>query len=343
MSGALLDFSVQPGVLSPASEIAARRELPKEYSTPAVDLIQLNDAWLETRMCVAITTSGKYVVDTLRVRRQAEENGYHFVGPYELELPEHKTLRMGGAFVLAGLPTGRNYFHWLLEAVARTVIARRHVDADIRCLVPEIRGMERATLNMVGVHDALIEIIPDATMLQVDQLIIAPRGLVSSVKILPAATDALRVGVQWDDAPATDRIFISRSSARRRRIANEKDVSSLLERHGFQTVATETLSPDDQRALFAKASVIAGMHGAGLTNTVFARPGATLIELQPPRLDTARTILYWNFAAACEQRYVQVVCPEAPGQDDRPLSERDIYVNINHLDTVLGRTLGSPF
>ena len=51
---------------------------------------------------------------------------------------------------------------------------------------------------------------------------------------------------------------------------------------GFKVVCLEGCSFAEQVGLFASASVIVAMHGAGLTNLVFASPGTQVIELVAP-------------------------------------------------------------
>lgn len=46
--------------------------------------------------------------------------------------------------------------------------------------------------------------------------------------------------------------------------------------------------------------MIVGPHGAGLTNTVFAQPGATVIEVFLAKL---HQWLYWALANVCGHRY----------------------------------------
>lgn len=338
---ALADFSVQPGVDCPLDELAARRGLPQTYATPPVDVLRLRHAWLETRMCMAITCDHQYVADTLRTLRQAEEVGYRKVGQAEFILPESEVASLDGRAVLVGLPTGRNYFHWLLEAVSRWLLARDQIDADVRMLVPKIGPMERSALTAVGVPDDRIVVVPKCALLHVEELIVPPRGLRSSVRILPSATSALR-SVASSSGESRGRFFVSRTEAWRRRIDNEPEVRLVLERHGFEAIHSEKLDVARQIELFSTAEVVLGLHGAGLANFVFAPPGATLVELQPPGLDPARLVLYWNLAAASGQRYVQILCAEAPDQAQIPRSERDVIVAPTHLDAVLGRVLSPP-
>jgi capsular polysaccharide biosynthesis protein len=66
------------------------------------------------------------------------------------------------------------------------------------------------------------------------------------------------------------RLYVSRSDAKLRRIANEGDLLRVLAEHDFEVVTPGTLSLRDQVALFMGAEAIVGPHGAGLANLLFA-------------------------------------------------------------------------
>jgi capsular polysaccharide biosynthesis protein len=333
----LTTLAFQPGIAS-KRERARREAVPTDYTAPAVDIIRLNNAWIETRMCVAVTSDHKYVPDTLRVHRQAEENGYLRAGRFEYILPECAPSILDGRALLVGLPTGGNYFHWLFEAVARWLLARDHIDADTHLLVPQLGPAEHSALLAAGVPDDRITTMPDGALLSVSELVLVPRGTRKSIQILPSAARALR-SIAASPPHPRERLFISRSATRRRRIVNEAEVSQLLQDHGFRSINTEDMTVTQQVDLFSRAEVVLGMHGAGLANAVFAPAGATMIELQPQLLDDARIVLYWNLAAACGHRYVQLVCREASDRPDTPQSHRDVIVDIRHLDTSLQQLL----
>jgi capsular polysaccharide biosynthesis protein len=50
-------------------------------------------------------------------------------------------------------------------------------------------------------------------------------------------------------------------------------------RHGFEVVAPETLSVDEQLRRFATARVLAGLSGSGLHQSAFMPPGGRVVEV----------------------------------------------------------------
>lgn len=68
------------------------------------------------------------------------------------------------------------------------------------------------------------------------------------------------------------------------------------------------LAPEDAIALFQRAKVVLGPHGAGLSHALFSAPGTALVEFHfladPP-------LMFWHSAAALGQAYWLVPVPQA--------------------------------
>ena len=83
------------------------------------------------------------------------------------------------------------------------------------------------------------------------------------------------------------RIYLSRRKFSRRQfdrvVANEIEVENVFRAYEFEIVYPETLAFPVQVSLCNCASVIAGISGSGLHNSVFMKSGTFLIELGDPR------------------------------------------------------------
>ena len=89
----------------------------------------------------------------------------------------------------------------------------------------------------------------------------------------------------------SDKIYISRADTKKRQILNEKELCSILESDGFETVSLTGLSVLEQIHIFKGARVIVGAHGANLTNTIFCEPGTKIIEINS--LQRSRVALHY--------------------------------------------------
>ncbi len=108
-----------------------------------------------------------------------------------------------------------------------------------------------------------------------------------------------------DDVP--DRFFITRAPDLPRAIENADAVNMILARHGFVGGDPATMSPREQMAFFQKVSVLAGAHGAGLSNLTFMDPGSTVIELLPPLCATGA---YWSMSDRLGLSYRHLLCDD---------------------------------
>jgi capsular polysaccharide biosynthesis protein len=78
-------------------------------------------------------------------------------------------------------------------------------------------------------------------------------------------------------------VFITRSKQSLRYIENEEALLKVLEYFGFTIVDAGTLTFEEQVRLFARARILAGIHGAGLSNMIFrGNKPMTVVEIFPP-------------------------------------------------------------
>ncbi len=76
------------------------------------------------------------------------------------------------------------------------------------------------------------------------------------------------------------RLWISRRNSQYRRIKNEEEIIPILKKFNFEIVTPEDQSLKESISLFNSASVLGGLHGAGLTNMVFMQNGSSVIEIR---------------------------------------------------------------
>lgn len=113
------------------------------------------------------------------------------------------------------------------------------------------------------------------------------------------------------------RIYVSRKLAKKRRIQNEADVETIMQKYGFSIIYCEQLSFFQQVALFSQAEIFVSIHGAGLTNMLFMPEGSRVLELHK-RMTNAHdqhSLVYWRLASALGLPYYHQICdpvdPEA--------------------------------
>ncbi|MGB3852027.1 MAG: glycosyltransferase family 61 protein [Tunicatimonas sp.] len=85
-----------------------------------------------------------------------------------------------------------------------------------------------------------------------------------------------------EDRSGADKIFLTRRPPRGRTLRNYKAIEEVARSYGFAVVDTDEMNLDEQIALFAGASHVVGIHGAGLLNILFRQPAPLhLLEIFP--------------------------------------------------------------
>lgn len=84
----------------------------------------------------------------------------------------------------------------------------------------------------------------------------------------------------WSSIQASGkRVFLTRQTVERRKLLQEKELLQPLKERGFSFYELEWMTFEDQIQLFASASIVIGVHGAGLTWSLFCKEGTKLCEL----------------------------------------------------------------
>jgi hypothetical protein len=212
----------------------------------------------------------------------------------------------------------KGYFHWLTDALTRLFVVRDRLDQRTLMLPWEFATREfvKPSLDVFGVKN--VDFIQPNEVVECRSLVMpthtAPSGhfkdeVIRGVreKLLDAFGDANYRG-------AGERIYISRSVAGRRRIANESEVTRILDRFGFETVCAEELSFQEQVKLASRARYLVSNHGAGLTNMLFMRDGGSVLELRHGA-DWINNC-YFILASALDFNYFYQLCePQHAGGD----------------------------
>lgn len=200
-----------------------------------------------------------------------------------------RPVRVNHRLVLLATHHNPNYYHWLtLPGLAPLMLQERFalatppgtalgLTAPPGCPLPPF---VRPLLGLLAPELPLLE----AAALTAPRLRFALQEHGSDVVVSPALLAWWRRRWQALAPPVSHpgrRLFISRRGARSRRCLNEAVLIARLAPLGFEPLCLETLPVKEQLEAFAAAAVVVGVHGAGLTNLVACRPGATVLELLP--------------------------------------------------------------
>jgi capsular polysaccharide biosynthesis protein len=147
----------------------------------------------------------------------------------------------------------------------------------------------RQSLGLLGVEESKFVVTRRDSHFVGDSLVVpsfhgAPRN------VPPSAIEFLREQflASSSSMPKTRRrVYVSRSRASGRKIANEEEILPILTSRGFVYSELEEMSLRAQIELFSEAEAVVAPHGAGLTNLIWCTPQTRVLEIFSP--------LYVNF------------------------------------------------
>lgn len=241
--------------------------------------------------------------------------------------------------VLFAAVDGFSYYHWLLGTIPKLCLAMHTDRFDHYIVNPRHKGRDQFQIESLHLLDLPIEKvrwIDRGKHFQCDQLTLPSEPCThDQTRLSPWAQRILRdtllpkVG-DLAIPKGPEKIYITRAQARRRRLSNETEVSQLLENFGFIPVVLESLPLTTQIKWLSEADSVVGLHGAGLANLVFCRPGTKVVEITS---DVWPNPCFQNLAKLSQLPYARVV-----GRAERGIRAdfvADVTVEIKSLNALM--------
>ncbi|MDO7874165.1 glycosyltransferase family 61 protein [Hymenobacter sp. ASUV-10] len=197
-----------------------------------------------------------------------------------------------------------NYYHWIVDTLPRLLLLQRQY--------PGCRLLMPAGLPVYAAKTAAMFGFERQLLVQPGEIVTVPQLVMPDYAAHPGYQDpALMREVRetvWRAVGARPRppgqpgrrVYVSRARQRIRRLLNEAAIEPLLRQYGFETVYFETLSFEEQVQLLLETDVLVGIHGAGLTNTLFMRPNTTVVEFMS---DSSCNPCYYHLASGLGLNY----------------------------------------
>ena len=229
----------------------------------------------------------------------------------------------------------REYFHWIADALSRLFVVRDRLNDLILTLPSGYQDLDYVNSSLKAFAVKHVDFVKPEETLHCRNLLLpthaAPSGHYNR-DVIQGVRDVLLSA--YGDANAhgeSERIYISRHRAMKRRIVNEGEIGNILQDLGFQTIRAEELSFEQQVKTFSRARYIVSNHGAGLTNMLFMREGGSVLELRH-HLDQINNC-YFTLASALDLNYFYQICE--PSTVDSDLHTADLLVDPHALETNL--------
>lgn len=189
-----------------------------------------------------------------------------------LKFSNNKNILEGNFLVLPSSP----YYHWLIEDLPAFLAARDAAPNATVLYWKEAAPYVKTLISALGCESRSIEVIQKVESL----VFLDKRGILG----LPQSADLallkdLPKRLEANDLePFTEKVYVSRRGSSRSP-KGEQALEDALSEEGFVIVRLEEIPWLVQVQLFSNASVIVGIHGAGLANIAFCQAGTKVVEI----------------------------------------------------------------
>lgn len=177
--------------------------------------------------------------------------------------------------VVVSMPMGgtENYGHFLLDCLPGVAAIRQLTLPDFRYVFPTLKSWHKEHLLKQGVDP----LVAEEPVYFCDQIIFTS----CMDHNLHWPNRHFRLIATGDREPHPTRSTYLSRATQKRKFVSEREVEAALSQRGFDIVAPETLTVDQQIETFKKSKIIIGPTGAGFANILFCSPGTIVIEIQP--------------------------------------------------------------
>ena len=225
-----------------------------------------------------------------------------------------------------------NYFHFLTDTISQMFL-EEHVPAlsGARLVLSGFSPEEQARFHFMGqaitragISEARFQPY-DGTLMLCQQLLFPKR------ESGPTPWRQAHLRKMFNVTPHLNpkrRLYIGRPGGWRRRIATEPQIRKMLESYGFETINPGALSFEGQIEAFREARIVAGPHGAAMTNSYFMNPGGAMVELTH---DQRVIVAFHELACMANLHFACVIGDmiETPGQ---PSLFSDFTVDVDEVE-----------
>jgi capsular polysaccharide biosynthesis protein len=245
---------------------------------------------------------------------------------------EPRRERLSGSYISVLAGAGENYWHAMIAGVARLAALRADLfEAADGILFSSNAVGASSAVEHFGLPARLVRrAVYDDETLEVERLIL-PWSVHGEFNYHPCAGaffDTVSRHVDAGGAAWPRLVYVDRRGTPARRLLNEDELISRLEKVGFTAIRLEELGFADQVSLFRGADIVVAPHGAGTTNIGYCRPGTAILEIFT---DAHVNWCFRTLAALRGLLYDCVVGRDAGLSSVRAMVSGDWVVSVDHV------------
>jgi capsular polysaccharide biosynthesis protein len=222
------------------------------------------------------------------------------------------------------------YYHWFTEALPRLIFMNNYLETKTLLLPNNYKNKEFIVKSLYHLKIKKIKYI-DKRKKVIKNLIIAPHlapsGDNNKYYLQELRNLFLKSFNKYINCSSNDRIYISRSKAEKRKVSNEKEIQPILKKYGFKIINFEDYSWEKQIRICLNAKYMIGIHGAGLTNSIFMKKNSSILEL---RDEIKQPKCYMKMADSLNFKYKNQICHLSSSNQKSP--NGNYIVNKKNLE-----------
>jgi|GEM_PF-956207 hypothetical protein len=253
----------------------------------------------------------------------------------------HTPIKLKGTVAYLSDPDPANYYHWMCRTLPllrfyQKLLNFQEIDYFYVGKFP-LKNFHKETLEAAGI--SMNRVIQEACTADRLLMAITNRSICFDNQINDPINKESFLFSRYlfadiiENSSKKNRLYIQRGNVSRRKLINETEVIGLLEKYGFQAVSMDNKTVQQQADLFSSAEAIVALHGAALTNLLFAKPGVKVIELASYGYVNN---CFYTMASYAEADYLYLQ-GEKIEQNTNDLRNLDTLINIPELEDILLR------
>jgi hypothetical protein len=197
------------------------------------------------------------------------------------------------------------YFHFIARIIPKlSVLEELNISLDEFTAIiingPETK-YKLSALSELGIPQEKVIFADDGMHIEAEYLFFVPR-----IRYHKMGLDYVREKfIDHNQQVSSNNIYLSRKDALHRKLIGEEALEQKLQSEaGFTSSQFTGKSLSDQANTIYNADKILSLHGAGLTNVIFAKEGSTLIEIMD---EAFVNVNFWFYANLVNVDYVSVI------------------------------------
>ena len=193
--------------------------------------------------------------------------------------------------IISGRDAKENYWHWLIDVLPRLIILEKELNnKKVTLLVPDYKKeyqkdslkylIKNRKTNFISLNrnrfSQFKKIVSCTNNENFEYLNFSLLSKLRNKILFQVKKNSLILNNSYN------KIFISRGDStkkNKRILENSIEVEKFLSENGFKILILSKYSFLEQAAIFNKAKVIMGLHGAGFANIIFSKKKTKIIEI----------------------------------------------------------------